>query len=65
MALSARVVLPSQNGDRELDLAEPVYHNDGMAYLTKRPDELLTEIPDSAFAFAQSAYWKLRRRGSV
>ncbi|MFO0655372.1 MAG: xanthine dehydrogenase family protein subunit M [Polyangia bacterium] len=63
MALSARVVLSSQNGDRELDLAD-LYHNDGMAYLTKRPDELLTEIRIPRLPSRKSAYWKLRRRGS-
>src|SRR5262249_23171613 len=40
------------------------YRNDGMRYLTRRPDELLAavEVPDQTGW--TSAYWKLRRRGS-
>ena len=63
LALGARVTLVSASGTREIDVAD-LYNNDGMRYLTRRPDELLTriEIPDAAQA--RSTYWKLRRRGS-
>src|SRR6476646_392997 len=43
MALGARVRLVSQSGERELALAD-LYNNDGMNYLHRRPDEILTEV---------------------
>lgn len=63
IALGAKVVLSSLQGDRELPLAD-LYHNDGISYLTKRPDELLTEVRIPRLPNRRSAYWKLRRRGS-
>ncbi len=63
MALGAKVVLSSASGDRELSLSD-LYFNDGIAYLTKRPDELLTAVRFSRAPQRKSAYWKLRRRGS-
>ena len=61
MALGARVRLVSSSGERELAL-EDLYNNDGIDYLRRRPDEILTEvlIPEGW----KSAYWKLRRRGA-
>jgi 4-hydroxybenzoyl-CoA reductase subunit beta len=63
IALSARAVLVSPEGEREIAV-EDLYRNDGIAYLTKRPEELLTEIrlppPDGW----RASYRKLRRRGS-
>ncbi len=63
IALRARAVLVSPEGERDVALEE-LYANDGIHYLTKRPDELLTEIrvpkPDGWTA----SYRKLRRRGS-
>jgi CO/xanthine dehydrogenase FAD-binding subunit len=40
-----------------------LYRNDGIAYLTRRPGELVTavHVPDRGW---RSAYWKLRRRGA-
>jgi 4-hydroxybenzoyl-CoA reductase subunit beta len=63
LALGARVTLVSASGTREVAVAD-LYNNDGMHYITRRPDELLTriEIPDTAGWV--STYWKLRRRGS-
>jgi 4-hydroxybenzoyl-CoA reductase subunit beta len=63
IALGARVKLVSAMGEREVAL-EDLYKNDGIEYLTRRPDEILTEVrlPDSAGW--RSTYWKLRRRGS-
>ena len=61
LALGARVHLVSSRGEREIGLEE-LYNNDGMDYLKRRPDEILTEVlipPSSA-----STYWKLRRRGA-
>jgi len=63
IVLGAKVRLVSTAGERELELAS-LYNNDGMAYLTRRPDEILTEIALPASDGWKSAYWKLRRRGS-
>ncbi len=63
MALGARVRLVASHSDRTIALGD-LYQNDGMHYLRRRPDEILTEIlldpPDGM----KSVYWKLRRRGS-
>lgn len=63
MALGAQVQLCSASGTRELPLAD-LYQNDGIHYLSKRPDEVLTLIRIPQRAGQRSAYWKLRRRGS-
>src|SRR5439155_22409117 len=60
LALGARVKLVSAGGERELAL-EDFYNNDGIDYLKRRPDEILTEIKINN---AASCYWKLRRRGA-
>jgi 4-hydroxybenzoyl-CoA reductase subunit beta len=64
IALGARVRLTSTLGTRDIALEE-LYADDGMTYLTKRPDEILThvELPP-AVENQRSTYWKLRRRGS-
>jgi 4-hydroxybenzoyl-CoA reductase subunit beta len=62
-ALGASVTLVSARGDRVLPVAE-LFANDGMHYLTRQPDEILTAITLPASAGWRSAYWKLRRRGS-
>lgn len=61
IALDAKVKLVSAGSERELALAD-LYKNDGIDYLTRRPDEILTEvaIPEGW----TSSYWKLRRRGA-
>jgi 4-hydroxybenzoyl-CoA reductase subunit beta len=63
MALGARVRLVSCKGEREIPLAS-LYRNDGMEYLTRRQDEILTEVLLDAEEGWRSTYWKLRRRGS-
>ncbi|HJZ87653.1 MAG TPA: FAD binding domain-containing protein [Polyangia bacterium] len=65
IALAARVTLTSTQGQRAIPLAD-LYADDGMTYLTKRPDEILTsvELPPAAAGW-RSTYWKLRRRGSI
>jgi len=63
LALGARVRLVSSHGERTIDAAD-LYHNDGMRYLTRRPDEILTHILVPDQTGRESAYWKLRRRGS-
>jgi 4-hydroxybenzoyl-CoA reductase subunit beta len=63
IALGAAVRLESAAGERDVPLAE-LYRNDGIDYLTRRPDEILTKVllPDATGW--TSTYWKLRRRGS-
>jgi 4-hydroxybenzoyl-CoA reductase subunit beta len=61
MALGARVKLVSSSGEREVAL-EDLYNNDGIEYLKRRPDEILTEV--SIPSGWKSTYWKLRRRGA-
>jgi 4-hydroxybenzoyl-CoA reductase subunit beta len=63
IALGARVKLVSAPDEREVAL-EDLYRNDGIEYLTRRPDEILTEIRLPDPAGWKSTYWKLRRRGS-
>ncbi len=63
IALDARVRLVSANGERTIDVAD-LFHNDGMRYLTRRPDEILTDVLVPDQTGWTSCYWKLRRRGS-
>jgi 4-hydroxybenzoyl-CoA reductase subunit beta len=63
MAMDAKVRLAGPNGERLIQLAD-LYQDDGISYLAKAPDELLTEVilppPDGN----RAAYIKLRRRGT-
>ncbi len=61
IALNAAVTLVCAQGEREVNVAD-LYRNDGIEYLSRRPDEVLTavRVPGGW----QSTYWKLRRRGS-
>jgi 4-hydroxybenzoyl-CoA reductase subunit beta len=63
LALGASVTLVSTRGSRVLPVAD-LYANDGMHYLTRQPDEILTTIALPAPDGWRSSYWKLRRRGS-
>jgi 4-hydroxybenzoyl-CoA reductase subunit beta len=70
IALGAEVSLVGPGGERRIPL-ERLYHNDGMAYLTKGRDEILTAVHlpgignrESGIEELRSTYWKLRRRGS-
>src|SRR5438067_2838379 len=60
LVLSTKVKLVSASGEREVALEE-LYNNDGIDYLRRRPDEILTEV---RCPHAPSTYWKLRRRGA-
>ena len=62
-ALGARVHLVSARGERDLALAD-LYANDGIGYLTRRSDEVLTQVLLPEATGWRSAYWKLRRRGA-
>jgi len=61
IALNAAVTLVSPAGEREVKV-EDLYRNDGIEYLARAPDEILTEV--RVPAGWKSTYWKLRRRGS-
>jgi 4-hydroxybenzoyl-CoA reductase subunit beta len=61
IALNAAVTLVSSQGQREIKV-EDLYRNDGIEYLSRRPDEILTAV--RVPAGWKSTYWKLRRRGS-
>jgi len=64
MALGAQVELLGGTGPRVIDLAS-LYQDDGIEYLTRRPDEILTRVMLPAPKPGQvSAYTKVRRRGS-
>jgi 4-hydroxybenzoyl-CoA reductase subunit beta len=71
VALGASVKLVSAQGERVIPAAA-LYNDDGIRHLTKRPDELLTEIhlPPAIASNGDSnggwraTYRKLRRRGS-
>ncbi len=66
-ALDATVKLESASGERVIALAD-MYVDDGIDYLSKQADEILTEvtIPGSSDSrHCRSAFWKLRRRGSI
>ena len=62
-ALGAWVRLVSVSGGREVPVAD-LFHNDGMHYLARQPDEILTEVVVPSQEGWRSTYWKLRRRGS-
>lgn len=61
IALNAKVILEGVPGQREIPV-ENLYRNDGIDYLSRKPDEILTQI--SIPGGWKSTYWKLRRRGA-
>jgi 4-hydroxybenzoyl-CoA reductase subunit beta len=63
VALDAQLVLAGPAGERVVPAAR-FYHNDGINYLTKQSDEILTEVRLPAADGWDATYWKLRRRGS-
>jgi 4-hydroxybenzoyl-CoA reductase subunit beta len=63
LSLGASVTLVSAAGRRDLPLAD-LYRNDGIHYLTRRPDEILTAVHLPRLDGWRSTYWKLRRRGA-
>jgi len=62
-ALGATVTLVSSRGTRQLPVGQ-LFANDGMRYLTRQPDEILTTIALPPNDGWRSSYKKLRRRGS-
>jgi 4-hydroxybenzoyl-CoA reductase subunit beta len=63
VAIGADYVLTSAAGDRVVPAAR-FYHNDGINYLTKQPDEILTAVRLPAPDGWDAVYHKLRRRGA-
>ena len=61
VALGAEVTLASPRGVRRIPAAA-LYNNDGMAFLTKAPDELLVSYHLPAVNGWRATYHKLRRR---
>ena len=61
IALKASVKLASAKGEREIPV-EALFQNDGINYLSRSPDEILTEV--RVPGGWKSTYWKLRSRGS-
>lgn len=63
IALRATLRLVSPRGER-LVAASDFYRDDGIHYLNKEADEILTEILLPPIDGWKTTYWKLRRRGS-
>jgi 4-hydroxybenzoyl-CoA reductase subunit beta len=63
IALGASVRLVGPQGERIIP-AQALYHNDGMAYLSKAPNEILVDIHLPDTSGVKMVYKKLRRRGS-
>ena len=63
VAIGAEFLLAGPAGER-LVPAGRLYHNDGINYLTKQPDEILAEVRLPATDGWDATYHKLRRRGS-
>jgi 4-hydroxybenzoyl-CoA reductase subunit beta len=63
VAIGAKFRLASTLGERMIDAAG-FYNDDGIDYLTKRPDELLVDIHLPPTNGWRASYQKLRRRGA-
>jgi 4-hydroxybenzoyl-CoA reductase subunit beta len=64
LVLGATVELAGPDGRRTIPAAD-LYRDDGIDYLGKRPEEVLTAIRLPVEAGVRTAYVKLRRRGSI
>jgi 4-hydroxybenzoyl-CoA reductase subunit beta len=64
IALGAEVTLSGPEGERRIPAAQ-LYGRDGIQYLVKRPDEVLTTIHVPDRTGWTATYRKLRRRGSI
>jgi 4-hydroxybenzoyl-CoA reductase subunit beta len=62
-SLGAKVRLVGPAGERVVP-AEALYRDDGIRYLAKQPNEILTDLILPPAEGRRSAYMKLRRRGS-
>lgn len=64
IAVGAQAVLNGADGERLLPVAA-LYADDGIEYMAKRPEELVTTLILPPGDGVRSAYIKLRRRGSI
>ncbi|MFV1962821.1 MAG: FAD binding domain-containing protein [Acidimicrobiia bacterium] len=64
VAFGADVQLVGPNGQRSIPV-EHLYRDDGLAHLTKDPEEIVTEIVIPPDEGVLGTYHKLRRRGSI
>ncbi len=64
VALGAEFVLAGGEDQRTVSAAE-FFNDDGIRYLTKHPDEILTDIRLPPQDGWDATYWKVRRRGSI
>ena len=64
LALNAEINMMSSSGQRALR-AEEMYNHDGIEYLRKRPDEILTSIDLPLIGRDITVFKKLRRRGAI
>jgi 4-hydroxybenzoyl-CoA reductase subunit beta len=64
IALEGMVTLAGPDAERELPVAA-LYRDDGIDYLAKQPNEVVTGLRLPAIEGNRTAYVKLRRRGSI
>jgi 4-hydroxybenzoyl-CoA reductase subunit beta len=64
IALEAQVVLAGPEGERRIPVQQ-LYGPDGIEYLAKRPEEILTAVHVPDRSGWRMTYRKLRRRGSI
>jgi 4-hydroxybenzoyl-CoA reductase subunit beta len=62
-AMGAELTLAGPKGERRIPVAA-LYRDDGIEYLTRTPDEIVTEIALPPVDGWRATYWKLRRRGA-
>jgi 4-hydroxybenzoyl-CoA reductase subunit beta len=64
IALGATLLITGPDGEREAPVAS-LYRDDGIDYLAKQPNEVVTGVRLPAAPDRRTAYVKLRRRGSI
>src|SRR6185369_4664843 len=64
LAMNSRLHLLSRRGERTITAAQ-MYNHDGIDYLKKRPDEIVTQIDLPPINGDLMAFRKLRRRGAI
>src|SRR5438094_10596515 len=64
IALGGVVTLVGASGERELPVTA-LYRDDGILYMAKRPDEVVTGLRLRRSPRTRTAYVKFRRRGSI
>ncbi len=64
VALGATLRFTSADGEREVTADDLYAGEDGRAWMTRRPDEVMTDIVIPAQNGARTVYQKLRRRGT-